>query len=63
VELGFMVNTLNKVVTSDFKYRLFLPEALKNHDQEFDKLSVPRSKSEVISNMIDNKKGKTLPKK
>ena len=35
-----MVNTLNKVVTGEFKYKLFLPQACDNQDQEFDKLSL-----------------------
>ena len=35
-----MVNTLNKVVTGEFKYKLFLPQACDNKDQEFDKLSL-----------------------
>ena len=39
-ELGFMVATANKVVTGSFKYRLFLPQATNNHDEELDKLSL-----------------------
>ena len=35
-----MVETLNKNNTGFFKYKLFLPKALKNQDEEFDKLSL-----------------------
>ena len=35
-----MVSTTNKLVTGDFKYKLFLPQALNNQDEEFDKLSL-----------------------
>ena len=35
-----MVSDTNKIVTGDFKYKLFLPKALKNQDEEFDKLSL-----------------------
>ena len=35
-----MVSDTNKVVTGPFKYKLFLPKALKNQDEEFDKLSL-----------------------
>jgi hypothetical protein len=33
-----MVDTTNKNVTGDFRYKLFLPEALINQDEMFDKL-------------------------
>ena len=35
-----MVCSTNKVVTGQFKYKLFLPKALNNQDEEFDKLSL-----------------------
>ena len=35
-----MVSTTNKVVTGSFKYRLFLPQATNNYDEELDKLSL-----------------------
>ena len=35
-----MVSISNKVVTGEFNYKLFLPKALKNQDEEFDKLSL-----------------------
>jgi len=35
-----MVDTLNKLVTGPFKYRLFLPQATNNYDEELDKLSL-----------------------
>ena len=35
-----MVCDTNKIVTSSFKYKLFLPKALNNQDEEFDKLSL-----------------------
>ena len=35
-----MVDTTNKVVTGEFKYRLFLPQATNNIDEELDKLSL-----------------------
>ena len=35
-----MVETLNKNNTGKFKYKLFLPKALNNQDEEFDKLSL-----------------------
>jgi hypothetical protein len=35
-----MVCSTNKFVTGLFKYKLFLPKALKNQDEEFDKLSL-----------------------
>jgi hypothetical protein len=35
-----MVDTTNKFVTGTFKYKLFLPQALNNQDEEFDKLSL-----------------------
>jgi hypothetical protein len=35
-----MVDTSNKYLTGEFKYKLFLPQALNNKDEEFDKLSL-----------------------
>ena len=35
-----MVDTNNKYLTGEFKYKLFLPQASNNQDEEFDKLSL-----------------------
>ena len=35
-----MVSTTNKVNTGSFKYRLFLPQANNNYDEELDKLNL-----------------------
>ena len=35
-----MVSDTNKVVTGAFKYKLFLPQACDNQDEQFDKLSL-----------------------
>ena len=35
-----MVSTTNKLVTGSFKYKLFLPQACDNQDEQFDKLSL-----------------------
>jgi hypothetical protein len=35
-----MVETTNKLVTGDFKYKLFLPQACDIQDEQFDKLSL-----------------------
>ena len=35
-----MVDTNNKYLTGEFKNKLFLPQALNNQDEEFDKLSL-----------------------
>ena len=39
-ELGFNVNTMNKIVSGLFKYRLLLPKIADNQDEEFDKLKL-----------------------
>ena len=35
-----MVSTNNKIVTGEFKYRLFLPQASFDHNEEFEKLNL-----------------------
>ena len=49
-----MVSTLNKHVTGDFKYKLFLPQAMKNQEAEFDKLSLINLKPIRMNSFADN---------
>lgn len=39
-DLGFIVSVDNKVFTGEFRYKLYLPHATSDEEEEFDKLSL-----------------------
>ena len=47
-----MVDTTNKI-GSDFKYKLFLPQAIKKQEDEFDKLSLINLKPIRMNPFVD----------
>jgi hypothetical protein len=52
-ELGFIVDKTNKINTGEFKYKLFLPQTIKNQEDEFDKLSLINLKPIRMNPFVD----------
>ena len=48
-----MVSTTNKAYTGKFKYKLFLPQAIKNQEKEIDKLSLLNLKPIRMNPFVD----------
>jgi hypothetical protein len=53
-ELGFIVETRNKPVTGEFKYKLFLKQPIYNQDEEFDRLNLITLKPVRIRPFIED---------